>query len=56
MTTITVEVTDELAERLAPLRHQLPELLSLAVELYQTPSIVQRQLLINAGRYPLLEE
>jgi len=34
MTTITLEVPDELAARLAPLRDRLPELLSAALELF----------------------
>lgn len=33
MTTITLEVPDELAVRLAPVRERLPQLLSLALEL-----------------------
>jgi hypothetical protein len=36
MTTITLEVPEELAVKLAPLYHQLPELLSIAVELAET--------------------
>lgn len=37
MTRITVEVPDELAHRLSPMRQQLPELLSLAVDLFPQP-------------------
>lgn len=33
MTSITLELPDELAERLAPLRAQLPRLLTLALEM-----------------------
>ncbi len=45
MTTITLEVPDELAARLSSLQAQLPELLSLAVELFSrerpfTPNVV----------------
>ncbi len=36
MTTITLDVPAELATRLAPRRRQLPELLSLALDLYPT--------------------
>jgi hypothetical protein len=36
MTTITLEVPDELAARLAPLRDRLPKLLSIALELFPT--------------------
>ena len=36
MTTITLEVPDELAARLAPLRDQLPDLISQALELRST--------------------
>lgn len=41
MTTITVEVPDELAGQLRPLREQLPELLSFIVKVFPTepPSI-----------------
>lgn len=38
MTTITLEVPDELAIKLASLYDQLPRLLSIAVELSETPS------------------
>jgi hypothetical protein len=34
MTTITLQVPDELAARLAPLRDRLPQLLSIALELF----------------------
>jgi hypothetical protein len=37
MTTITLEISDELAARLAPLKERLPSLLSLAVDLLPTP-------------------
>jgi len=36
MTTITLEVSDELAARLMPLRERLPQLLSMALELFPT--------------------
>lgn len=53
MTTITLEVPDELAEKLTPLYNQLPELLSIAVELYETssPISIQSELV-----YPALKE
>lgn len=38
MTTITLEVPDELAARLAPLRDQLPDLISQALELRSAKS------------------
>jgi hypothetical protein len=40
MTTITLELPDELATRLVPLREQLPTLLSLVVELFPAERII----------------
>jgi len=41
MATITLEVTDELAARLAPLRDKLPDLISQALELRSTEKAVR---------------
>jgi len=40
MTTITLEISDELAARLAPLQDRLPELLSMTVDLFPTETQV----------------
>lgn len=39
MTTLTVDIPDELAAKLAPLQHQLPHLLSVAAELFSAGAL-----------------
>ena len=54
MTTITLEVSDELAARLAPLRDRLPKLLSIALELF--PADVPLTLPASEALNPAFDE
>ena len=59
MTTITLEVSDELAARLAPLRDQLPKLLSIALDLADLEYLPQDDIhtkLVRARRLVALAE
>jgi hypothetical protein len=55
MTTITVEVSDELATRLAPHAKQLPTLLPVALDLLLTQASEAAEVVTNT-EYPLLHE
>ena len=55
MTTITLEVPDELANQLAPLQERLPELLSLAVDLFSDKSFLSTSLETDII-YPVFQE
>ena len=54
MTTITLEVPDELAARLMPLRERLPELLSMTLELF--PAGLPLAVLASQAIHPAFEE
>ena len=54
MTTITLEVPDELAARLLPLRERLPELLSMTLELF--PAGLPLAMLGSQAMHPAFEE
>jgi len=54
VTTITLEVPDELAARLMPLRERLPELLSMTLELF--PAGLPLAVLASQAIHPAFEE
>lgn len=52
MATITLQIPDELAQRLEPLQNRLPELLWQLLELTKNPTTIEPEITINSGDIP----
>lgn len=52
MATITLQIPDELAQRLEPLQNRLPELLWQLLELTKQPATIESAIATNTGELP----
>jgi hypothetical protein len=52
MATITLQIPDELAQRLEPLQNRLPELLWQLIELTKNPTTIEPEIATNTADIP----
>jgi len=52
MATITLQIPDELAQRLEPLQNRLPELLWQLLELTKKPTTIEQEITTHSGDIP----
>lgn len=52
MATITLQIPDELAQRLEPLQNRLPELLWQLLELTKKPTTIEQEIITHSGDIP----